>query len=109
MPKNDGQKQFDLTSQHDSRLLQVRSFSNVIININFRLLGQRARAGHTLLYYFGIASMTLGYIYKSMHIVINSNPPLTLDRLETKMKKREKIRKLFLVKHFQPLSKMKAR
>ena len=45
MPKNDGQKQFDLTSQHDSRLLQVRSFSNVIININFRLMCQRARAG----------------------------------------------------------------
>ena len=54
-------------------------------------------------YYFGIASMTLGYIYKSMHIVINSNPPLTLDRLETKIKKREKVR------YFQPLSKMKAR
>ena len=54
-------------------------------------------------YYFGIASMTLGYIYESMHIVINSNPPLTLDRLETKIKKREKVR------YFQPLSKMKAR
>ena len=45
MPKNDGQKQFDLTSLHHSHLLQVRGFTNVIIKINFRLMCQRARAG----------------------------------------------------------------